>query len=71
MSVCPVKERGARVSMPADTHNTMSKRIERASVVQCCTEQYDLQATFDTLERLVEVASMRDGSQLAVFPEAL
>jgi beta-cyano-L-alanine hydratase/nitrilase len=49
----------------------MSKRIVRASVIQCCTEKYDLEATLRKLERLVHIAKERDGAELAVFPEAL
>jgi predicted amidohydrolase len=45
--------------------------ILRASVVQACTASYDVNATLDKLERLTRLASERDGSQLAVFPEAL
>ncbi|KAI0320345.1 carbon-nitrogen hydrolase [Amylostereum chailletii] len=47
----------------------MSNTI-RASVVQACTAAYSLPDTLDKLERLVKVAKDRDGSQIAVFPEA-
>lgn len=43
----------------------------RASVVQTCTAAYSLSDTLDKLERLTRLAAERDGSQLAVFPEAL
>lgn len=43
----------------------------KASVIQCSTVKYDLDATLDKMDRLVKVARERDGSQLAVFPEAL
>jgi beta-cyano-L-alanine hydratase/nitrilase len=39
--------------------------------VQCCTSSYSLQDTLDKLARLAALAKERDGSQLAVFPEAL
>ncbi|TFY69388.1 hypothetical protein EVG20_g3178 [Dentipellis fragilis] len=42
----------------------------RASVVQTCTAAYSLTDTLDRLERLTVLAKERDGSQLAVFPEA-
>lgn len=45
--------------------------IVKASVIQCSTVRYDLDATLDKMDRLVAVAKERDGSQLAVFPEAL
>ncbi|KAJ9115391.1 hypothetical protein QFC22_005146 [Naganishia vaughanmartiniae] len=44
--------------------------IIKASVVQCSTVKYDLNATLDKMDRLVKLARERDGSQLAVFPEA-
>ncbi|KDQ08029.1 hypothetical protein BOTBODRAFT_59581 [Botryobasidium botryosum FD-172 SS1] len=40
------------------------------SVVQACTAAYSLQDTLDKLDRLTRLAKDRDGSQLAVFPEA-
>jgi beta-cyano-L-alanine hydratase/nitrilase len=40
------------------------------SVVQACTASYSVPDTLDKLERLVHIASKRDNSQLAVFPEA-
>jgi predicted amidohydrolase len=43
----------------------------RASVVQACTASYSLLATLDKLERLTRLARDRDGTQLALFPEAL
>jgi predicted amidohydrolase len=43
----------------------------RASVVQTCTASYSLPATLDKLERLTRLARDRDGTQLALFPEAL
>ena len=43
----------------------------KASVIQCSTVKYDLDATLEKMDRLVKVAKERDGSQLAVFPEAL
>ncbi|KAH9898122.1 carbon-nitrogen hydrolase [Cubamyces lactineus] len=42
----------------------------RASVVQTATAAYSLEATLDKLERLTRLAKERDGTQLAVFPEA-
>jgi beta-cyano-L-alanine hydratase/nitrilase len=48
----------------------MSNTI-RASVIQTCTAAYSLSATLDKLERLTRLAKDRDGTQLAVFPEAL
>jgi len=42
----------------------------RASVVQACTVAYSLEDTLDKLERLTRLAKERDGTQLAVFPEA-
>ncbi|KDQ63493.1 hypothetical protein JAAARDRAFT_29513 [Jaapia argillacea MUCL 33604] len=45
-------------------------RTIKASVVQTCTESYNLEATLDKLEKLTRIAKDRDGSQLAVFPEA-
>jgi predicted amidohydrolase len=45
--------------------------IIKASVVQCSTVKYDLDATLDKMDLLVKLAWERDGSQLAVFPEAL
>jgi len=44
--------------------------IVRASVVQASTASYSLSLTLDKLLRLAKVAKERDGSQLAVFPEA-
>ncbi|KAJ7225603.1 carbon-nitrogen hydrolase [Mycena pura] len=41
-----------------------------ASVVQTCTQSYDLEATLQKLEQLTRLARERDRSQLAVFPEA-
>ncbi|KAJ7783691.1 carbon-nitrogen hydrolase [Mycena maculata] len=48
----------------------MAGRTIRASVVQTCTQAYSLDATLATLEKLTRLARERDGSQLAVFPEA-
>ncbi|CAK5264545.1 unnamed protein product [Mycena citricolor] len=45
-------------------------RIIRASVVQTCTQAYSLEHTLVKLEQLTRLARNRDGSQLAVFPEA-
>ncbi|KAJ7487509.1 carbon-nitrogen hydrolase [Mycena galericulata] len=45
-------------------------RIIRASVVQTCTQAYSLDATLQKLDELTHLARERDGSQLAVFPEA-
>lgn len=42
----------------------------RASVVQTCTAAYSVSDTLDKLERLTRLAKDRDGSKLAVFPEA-
>ncbi|OBZ78624.1 Bifunctional nitrilase/nitrile hydratase NIT4 [Grifola frondosa] len=42
----------------------------RASVVQTCTAAYSLPETLEKLEKLARLAKERDGSQLAVFPEA-
>ncbi|KAJ7071118.1 carbon-nitrogen hydrolase [Mycena amicta] len=42
----------------------------RVSVVQSCTQSYNLEATLTKLEELTRLARDRDGSQLAVFPEA-
>ncbi|KAI0320051.1 carbon-nitrogen hydrolase [Amylostereum chailletii] len=44
--------------------------VIRASVVQSATAAYSLPETLDKLERLARLAKERDGSQLAVFPEA-
>ncbi|KAI0053345.1 carbon-nitrogen hydrolase [Auriscalpium vulgare] len=44
--------------------------VVRASVVQACTAAYSLSDTLDKLERLTKQAKERDGTQLAVFPEA-
>ena len=49
----------------------MEPRRLRVSVVQACTAAYDLSLTLDKLDRLTRVAKDRDGSQFAVFPEAL
>jgi hypothetical protein len=47
----------------------------RASVVQAATASYgspeSLELTLAKLERLTVLAKERDGSQLALFPEAL
>ncbi|KAJ6604562.1 carbon-nitrogen hydrolase [Mycena vulgaris] len=45
-------------------------RTIRASVVQTCTQAFSLDATLDKLDELTRLARERDGSQLAVFPEA-
>ncbi|KAJ7706275.1 carbon-nitrogen hydrolase [Mycena rosella] len=45
-------------------------RTIRASVVQTCTQAYSLDDTLQKLEELTRLARDRDGSQLAVFPEA-
>jgi len=45
-------------------------RTIRASVVQTCTQAYSLDRTLEKLEKLTHLARERDGSQLAVFPEA-
>ncbi|KAI5450839.1 Nitrilase [Naganishia albida] len=47
-----------------------SSNTIKASVIQCSTVKYDLDATLEKMDRLVKVARGRDGSQLAVFPEA-
>ncbi|EIN14128.1 carbon-nitrogen hydrolase [Punctularia strigosozonata HHB-11173 SS5] len=44
--------------------------VLRASVVQTCTASFHLDETLLKLERLARIAKERDGSQLAVFPEA-
>ncbi|KZT44489.1 carbon-nitrogen hydrolase [Sistotremastrum suecicum HHB10207 ss-3] len=44
--------------------------VIRASVVQTCTAAYSLPDTLNKLHRLAKLAKERDGSQLAVFPEA-
>jgi beta-cyano-L-alanine hydratase/nitrilase len=44
--------------------------VIRASVVQACTVNYSLEDTLLKLERFTRLAKERDGSQLAVFPEA-
>ncbi|KAJ7634217.1 carbon-nitrogen hydrolase [Mycena polygramma] len=46
-----------------------SRKI-RASVVQTCTQAYSLDRTLQKLDQLTRLARDRDGSQLAVFPEA-
>lgn len=43
----------------------------RASVIQTCTAAYSLPDTLDRPETLIRLAKERDGTQLAVFPEAL
>lgn len=43
----------------------------KASVIQCSTVKYDLDATLEKMDSFVRIARERDGSQLAVFPEAL
>lgn len=43
----------------------------RASVIQACTAAYSLSDTLDKLERLTRLAKKRDGTQFALFPEAL
>lgn len=50
---------------------TVMSNLIKASVIQCSTVKYDLDATLEKMDRLVKVARERDGSQLAVFPEAL
>ncbi|KAJ7169791.1 carbon-nitrogen hydrolase [Mycena filopes] len=45
-------------------------RTIRASVVQTCAQSYSLDDTLKKLEDLTRLARERDGSQLAVFPEA-
>ncbi|KAJ7103605.1 carbon-nitrogen hydrolase [Mycena belliarum] len=45
-------------------------RTIRASVVQTCTQAFSLDATLEKLQELAQLAQERDGSQLAVFPEA-
>ncbi|KAL1748500.1 carbon-nitrogen hydrolase [Schizophyllum fasciatum] len=47
-----------------------NSKLVRASVVQTCCQEYSLDKTLDKLESLVRLAKDRDGSQLAVFPEA-
>ncbi|KAF7306846.1 hypothetical protein MIND_00476800 [Mycena indigotica] len=42
----------------------------RVSVVQTCTQAYDLTATLNKLEEMTKMARDRDDSELAVFPEA-
>nr|GAT52936.1 predicted protein [Mycena chlorophos] len=42
----------------------------RVSVVQTCTQAYDLDATLQKLQEMVDICRNRDSSQLAVFPEA-
>ncbi len=49
----------------------MVQNTIRASVVQTCSQAYNLDATLQKLEELTRLAKDRDGSQLAVFPEAL
>lgn len=58
------------VSPPPSFIMSSSNTI-KASVIQCSTVKYDLDATLEKMDRLVKVARGRDGSQLAVFPEAL
>ncbi|KAK0464914.1 carbon-nitrogen hydrolase [Desarmillaria tabescens] len=48
----------------------MAQHNIRASVVQTCSQAYNLDATLQKLEELTRLAKDRDGSQLAVFPEA-
>ncbi|KAK0456707.1 carbon-nitrogen hydrolase [Armillaria borealis] len=48
----------------------MVQHTIRASVVQTCSQAYNLDATLQKLEELTRLAKDRDGSQLAVFPEA-
>ena len=43
----------------------------RASVVQTCTASFNLSDTLEKFESLTKLAKERDGTQLAVFPEAL
>lgn len=43
----------------------------RVSVVQTCPVFSSLEETLVKMERFVTLAKDRDGSQLAVFPEAL
>ncbi|KAF8654772.1 hypothetical protein AX16_003427 [Volvariella volvacea WC 439] len=45
-------------------------RTLRVSVVQACCVAYDVDKTLDKLERLASLAKERDGTELAVFPEA-
>jgi hypothetical protein len=49
--------------------------VLKVSVVQACTVSYgspeSLALTLQKLEKFTAVAKERDGSQLAVFPEAL
>ncbi|KAI4527405.1 carbon-nitrogen hydrolase [Schizophyllum commune Loenen D] len=49
---------------------SVDSKLLRASVVQTCCQEYSLDKTLDKLEELVRLAKDRDGSQLAVFPEA-
>ncbi|KAH7910879.1 carbon-nitrogen hydrolase [Hygrophoropsis aurantiaca] len=42
----------------------------RVSVIQTCTAAYSLDKTLDKFEHLTRHAKERDGTQLAVFPEA-
>ncbi|KAJ7125669.1 carbon-nitrogen hydrolase [Mycena crocata] len=42
----------------------------RASVVQTCSQAFSLEDTLQKLDELTHLARDRDGSQLAVFPEA-
>lgn len=59
------------------TNRTQSSNmaIIKASVIQSCTQGYgtpdSLELTLKKLEELTKIAKERDGSQLAVFPEAL
>ncbi|KAF7320104.1 Carbon-nitrogen hydrolase [Mycena kentingensis (nom. inval.)] len=48
----------------------LSTTMIKVSVVQTCTQAYNLDATLQKLEQLTRLARDRDGSQLAVFPEA-
>ena len=50
--------------------STMPNTI-RASVVQTCTASFNLSDTLEKFESLTKLAKERDGTQLAVFPEAL
>lgn len=65
---CPVTLLLIRFFPSTTTH--MANTI-RASVIQACTAAYSLPDTLDRLETLIRLAKERDGTQLAVFPEAL
>jgi hypothetical protein len=49
--------------------------VIKASVIQACTASYgspdSLALTLEKMEKFTALAKERDGSQLAVFPEAL